>query len=272
MDILIFILVFIFGLLIGSFLNVIIFRLNTGRTMISGRSMCMSCGKNLRWFELIPVFSFLVQGGRCRRCKSRISSQYIIVELITAIIFSIIIFKFLPFIYISSSFYLINSIFYSVIFSILIIISFYDIRHKIIPEKLSFVFILLSFFFIFVNQNPFGPVFIIPSWQAIISGPVLLLPFALIWLLSSGKLMGLGDAKLALGFGWLLGLLEGIFAVIFSFWVGAVVCLIAMLLSKKRRKIGMKTEIPLAPFLIFGTLITFIFNLNVFDLIKIFQF
>lgn len=270
MNILLFILIFLFGSIIGSFLNVVILRLNTGRTIVSGRSMCMSCGRELRWFELIPIFSFIFQCGKCRRCKRKISYQYIIVEILTAVIFSFIFFKFLPFAYFFQNYFILNVFVYSFLSSILIIISVYDLRHKVIPDKLSIIFIISSFLSIFINSNPFGSLFVIPSWQLIVSGPLLALPFVLIWFFSKGRLMGLGDGKLVLGLGFMLGLLQGIFAVVFAFWVGAIVSLLVMFILKK--KIKMKAQVPFAPFLIFATFLSFFFNLNVFDLIKIFTF
>src|SRR3989344_1035853 len=88
-----FVLAFIFGLIIGSFLNVVIYRINT-RKSLHGRSACMSCQNQLLWYELIPVFSFLGLKGRCRNCKTKISIQYPLVELMTGLIFTFLFFKF----------------------------------------------------------------------------------------------------------------------------------------------------------------------------------
>ncbi|MFA6602049.1 MAG: prepilin peptidase, partial [Candidatus Paceibacterota bacterium] len=89
MDITALVLFFIFGTIIGSFLNVVALRFNTGATL-GGRSKCMSCGHQLTWKELIPVLSFLWQGGLCRNCRSRISRQYVLVELSTGLLFALI--------------------------------------------------------------------------------------------------------------------------------------------------------------------------------------
>ena len=257
------------GTIIGSFLNVVIYRFNTGMTIVKGRSICMTCNRNLRWYELIPVLSFLIQSGKCRRCASKISHQYPLVELITGIVFALIAYKFLPILYFSYKTYFFFLVFYMFIFSLLIVISVYDLRHKIIPDRLVFVFILVSLFSIFINPSPFGSLFVLPSYSALIAGPVLALPFALIWLFSKGRLMGLGDGKLVLGIGWLLGLSAGLCMVILSFWIGTIVSLTLMFLSKK--KMGMKTEIPFAPFLIVSALAVFLFNLDIFSLIKLFS-
>lgn len=277
MTLLIFIFVFLLGTIIGSFLNVVIYRFNTGRTIVTGRSICMNCNRDLRWYELIPVFSFLIQSGKCRRCASRISHQYPIVEVITGLVFALIAFKFLPILYISYRLYTMYVILFVFIFSLLIVISVYDLRHKIIPDKLVYLFIFISFVSLFINPYMFGTFFTLPTFGALIAGPVFAIPFALIWYFSKGRLMGLGDGKLILGIGWILGLSQGAFAIILSFWIGTVVSLLIMFLSKsssslmKGNKLSMKTEIPFAPFLIIGFFITFLFNFDLFSLVKLFS-
>jgi len=267
MNILIFIFIFLLGTIIGSFLNVVIFRFNTGRTVVKGRSICMTCNRDLRWYELIPVFSFLIQSGKCRRCASTISHQYPLVELLTGLVFALVAFKFLPILYFSYWTFIFLVVLFVFIFSLLIVISVYDLRHKIIPDKLVFVFIFISFFSIFVNTSGFGPLFVLPTLSSLIVGPILALPFVLLWLLSKGRLMGLGDGKLILGIGWMLGLSVGVFSLVLSFWIGTVVSLLLILLSKN--KMGMKTEIPFAPFLIISAFVTFLFGFNFFSLIKL---
>jgi len=268
MELLIFVFIFLLGTIIGSFLNVVIYRFNTGKTIVKGRSICMNCGHNLRWYELVPVFSFLIQRGKCRRCKSRISIQYPLVEILTGFIFALISFRFFPILYFSPLLYMFYNALFVFIFSLLIVISVYDLRHKIIPEKLVIIFIVISFLTIFINPNIFGRIFVLPNFFSIISGPLLALPFVLLWLFSKGRLMGLGDGKLILGIGWLLGIYQGLCAIIIAFWIGAIVSLFIMLLSKK--KINMKTEVPFAPFLIISTFVTFLFGLNVFSLSSLF--
>jgi leader peptidase (prepilin peptidase)/N-methyltransferase len=158
---------------------------------------------------------------------------------------------------------------FSFIFSLLMVISVYDIRHKIIPDTLVYAYAIISFASIFINHSGIGPLFALPSLMAVVSGPLFALPFALIWLLSRGKAMGLGDAKLMLGIGWMLGPLPALAATILSFWIGSVVSLSMMFFGKK--KMGMKTEIPFAPFLIISALIVFLFNLDIFSLAGMFH-
>lgn len=277
MNTLIFVFIFLLGTIIGSFLNVVIFRFNTGKSIAKGRSICMTCNRTLRWYELIPIFSYLFQLGKCRRCAETISHQYPIVEFVTGVLFVLITYHFMPILLFSPSSYLFLVIFFVFLFSLLIVISVYDFRHKIIPNKLVYAFSFVAFLSIFVNSTSFGPLFIIPSLSYFTAGPLLALPFALLWLVSRGKWMGLGDAKLMLGLGWMLGIYLGLSAIILAFWIGSIVSLGIMFLSNnlfknKTGKIGMKTEIPFAPFLIIGALIVFLFNLDILSLSTLFHF
>lgn len=276
MDIYIFVFIFLLGTVIGSFLNVVIYRFNTGKSITKGHSICMTCNKNLRWYELIPLFSFLIQSGKCRRCASTISHQYPLVELGTGLVFALIAYHFLPLLAISHWTFILLLTLFSFIFSILIVISVYDIRHKIIPDKLVYLFIIISFLSIFLSYESGIISLSIPNWMTLLSGPMLALPFALLWLISRGKWMGLGDAKLILGIGWMLPPLVALSSIVLSFWIGAIFGLLIIFLSKspsahKAGKIGMKTEIPFAPFLILGAFIAFFFSIDIYSLAQLFQ-
>ena len=118
----------ILGLIIGSFLNVIILRMNTGRG-IGGRSQCFSCNKTLAWYELIPVVSYIIQRGKCRSCRTRISLQYPLVELVTGIAFAGVAWQ-VPFFDKPVSF-----IAWLTVISVSMIIAVYDIHHYGIPTK-----------------------------------------------------------------------------------------------------------------------------------------
>jgi len=227
----------------------------------------MTCNHNLRWYELIPVLSFLVQSGKCRRCASRISGQYPIVELSTGLVFALISFHFMPILSYSQSAYVFLVTLYAFIFSILIVISVYDMRHKIIPDKLVYIFIAVSFLSIFVNHTGVGSLFILPTFMGLISGLLFAIPFALLWLVSNGRWIGLGDAKLVLGIGWMLGPSLGLCSVIVSFWIGSIVSL-GMIMLMKKKKVNMKTEIPFAPFLILSALIVFLLNIDIITLVS----
>ena len=244
---------FTFGAIIGSFLNVVILRYGT--KSITGRSLCLSCGRTLSWYELIPLVSFLSLRGRCRTCGARISWQYPLVELATGLIFAAVLVKtslLFPPLSFWSMVYCLLSI---VLWSLLIVIAVYDLRHQIIPDRMVYSFLFLSLLFL-VSRLPASPAGGSPLLSDLLGGFALALPFALIWLLSRGRAMGLGDAKLVVGFPWFLGLWGGLSAVIFGFWMGATVAL--LLLWRKGNRLTMKTELPLAPFLIAGLLIVYL--------------
>lgn len=246
---------FILGTLIGSFLNVVALRYNTGMTL-NGRSKCFSCGKNLSWHELIPIFSFLVQKGTCRTCKSKISWQYPFVEILAGFCFLMIFYVFPP-VTLGAS---IITVFYLFITCILLIITIYDIKHKIIPDVLVYTFIIVAFIKLFISPDI---TFMIPSLWDILAGPILALPFAMMWLLSKGTWMGLGDAKLVLGIGWVLGLVSGISAIVLAFWVGAIISVIWMMVVMKEFK--SHYEIPFGPYLILGMYLVLFFGIRVID-------
>ncbi len=262
MEVIFYIFIFILGTIIGSFLNVVIYRLGTGVSVARGRSMCFSCGKTLKWYELIPVASFLLQRGKCRTCKSKISWQYPIVEIVTGLLF---LFTWMLGVQMAEVFFL------WVIMAILIVIAVYDLRHKIIPNSFVYAFIALSVLLLIWKQG-----FQVFTMWDFYAGPILFLPFAGLWAVSRGAWMGFGDAKLAWGIGWFLGLYAGVSAIILSFWIGAVWGLSLIALSHtqqlfgKRKRFTMKSEIPFGPFLIIGTLLVFFFNINVFSLTQIF--
>ena len=257
---------FILGLIIGSFLNVVIYRLNTKKSL-GGRSHCMSCRNQLSWSELVPVFSFLGLKGRCKNCKTKISIQYPLVELATGLIFALLFIKFQNAFFVNILVFAVTYAYYAIMFSLLIVIATYDLKHKIIPDMLSLVFGILAFIgLFFFTSYVFYPH--LPSILEFLSGIFIASPFAFFWLISSGRWMGLGDAKLALGIGWLLGLMSALSGLVIAFWSGAIVGITLIIVSKVYRKNGMemKSEIPFAPFLVFGAFLVFIFGFNFFGM------
>lgn len=258
----------IFGAIVGSFLNVVILRMRTGRTM-GGRSMCFSCGKQLNWYELVPVVSFMVQKGKCSGCMRRISRQYPIVECITATVFACVAWYLMPLLLSAPLAFSIGCAYLAVLFSFVIILSGYDVRHTIIPDSLVWSFVFLAFLSVFFTATSDGIVFAF-SRDNLVAGPVLAAPFALLWLISRGRWMGLGDAKFALGIGFLLGISSGIAALMLSFWIGAAFAFVVLLLQKA--KFTMKSEIPFAPFLALGMAVALFGGINLATLSSIFSF
>ena len=256
--------VFILGTIVGSFLNVVVFRYNTGLSFVTGRSRCFSCSKNLHWYELLPLFSFLMLGGKCLGCNSKISGQYLIVELATGIIFSGLFLKFglTPML-----------ILYLLITSVLIVMSVYDFKHKIIPDGMVFTFIALSIG-MFLYTHSLNEILSLPISLDLLAGPILFAFFAFFWLVSGGKWMGFGDAKLAIGVGFLLGFSGGIYAIMLAFWIGAAVSLILIFLQKikiAKFKLSFKSEIPFAPFIILAVFIQLFTSYNLQNIINFFS-
>lgn len=243
---------FIFATVIGSFLNVVIFRYNTGLSVAKGRSKCFSCGETLKPLDLFPVFSYMFNKGKCRHCKSKVSMQYPLVELFTGALLTSIFYMYFFSLHADSFIgihmfsssnvlsFIISFPWSKILFliidlsiaSILIAVGVYDMKHKIIPDGLvytaaiiAFVKMLLALLF-FGSNGTFDFVF------SLLSGILIALPFALLWLVSGGRWMGLGDAKLALVIGWALGLSNGFTAIVYSFWIGCIVILGIMLLRE----------------------------------------
>ena len=247
---------FFLGLIVGSFLNVVVYRYNTGHS-INGRSKCLSCVRTLSWYELVPVFSYMAVGGKCRTCLSTISAQYPLVELVTGILFAAVWL---------TSYTLFVKVYALVAFCILVVISAYDFRHTIIPDGPVFAFIAMSFIKLFFEGSF--------DFVTFISGTIIALFFASMWYFSGGSWMGFGDAKLALGIGWFIPFPFNVTAIIFAFWIGAVIGVlmlglplvlkkisVAAGLVKGRTRASLSTEIPFAPYLALGAFITFIYPL-----------
>jgi leader peptidase (prepilin peptidase)/N-methyltransferase len=257
---------FLLGACIGSFLNVVIYRYNTGMSL-NGRSQCFSCGRQLTWFDMFPIASFLTYRGRCRTCKSKISWQYPLIELVTAILF-LAVFRFDGF-----SFALFFDL---IVFSLLIVMTVYDIRHKIIPNGLVAIFAIVGLAKM-LTPLLFGGH---PAVIDLLAGFIFYVPFYLLWKVSRGRWIGLGDGKLAIGIGTFLGFTLGLSAIVVGFWAGAIFGVAYLALQRvchsawfSRTKLGlffarnsltMKSELPFAPFLILGVLIVFFSGFNLF--------
>jgi leader peptidase (prepilin peptidase)/N-methyltransferase len=186
------------GMIVGSFLNVVIYRFNTHKTF-GGRSVCMSCKNQICWYDLVPVFSFCFLSGRCRHCSSKISWQYPAVELATGIMFLLLFSKFEFIFWIDPLVFAYTFGFFATLFSVLMVITVYDLKHKIIPDTLSLVFGTLAFMSVFIFSDLILYVHM-PTLYSFL-GILIALPFAFFFFVSGGRWMGFGDAKLAIGIG-----------------------------------------------------------------------
>lgn len=246
------VILFVLGAIIGSFLNVLALRLHSGLSL-GGRSRCLHCGERLKAHELIPLLSFFFSGRRCRSCLGRLSWQYPLVEAATGVVFATLFDPQLP---------IFQNALILAVFSLYIAITVYDLRHKVIPDKLAYPAAALALLSALIS--PGGP-------GDFAAGPALFAFFALLWLLSRGRAMGFGDAKLALSVGWLLGLAQGFSAIVLAFWIGAALSLPALLLSRKKplslggKKITIKSEIPFAPFIVLGAWLSLVFSIDLLN-------
>ncbi|MEX1087039.1 MAG: prepilin peptidase, partial [Candidatus Paceibacterota bacterium] len=225
---------------------------------------------------------YVLLRGACRGCKSKISLQYPLVELVTGLLFLAV------WLTLSANFQfhifnfqtlaltvLAPTLYYFVIFSLLVVIFVYDLRHKIIPDVFSYSFAGLALAGLLVAGSMSG--FDTAFWLDLAAGPLLFLPFWALWYFSGGTWMGLGDGKLALGIGWFLGLASGVSAVVLGFWIGATVAVILLALQQLHvslpiigGKLGLKSEIPFGPFLIIGIIIQSFFEFDLLSLSLLF--
>jgi leader peptidase (prepilin peptidase)/N-methyltransferase len=240
------------GAIIGSFLNALLFRFNTGRSVAKGRSRCMHCGHELGALDLVPIFSFLFLQGRCRYCHAKISWQYPLIEFTAAVLALLIYFMY------GSN--LLASGYWLLVWMTLLFIVVYDIRHGIIPWSASILLAALAFASLFISVTDISVG--LPTVSALMAGPLLALPLFLFSLVSKGTWMGWGDSGLELSLGWLLGLTQGLTALMLAFWSGALVGIVLMAVSKRYT---IKSEIPFAPFLVLGVLLAQFFHVDFFS-------
>ena len=266
MDPVLAIFVFIFGTIIGSFLNVVILRYGTGRS-IGGRSMCAVTGKPLRWYELIPIVSFIIQGGRSRYTKTRLSIQYPLVEFFTGVAFLLVVLKFMPFMYFRPEVFLTNVLFYFFIMCYLIMIFVFDLRHKIIPDDFLYPLAIAVFLGVFCLPLFLGAPLTVHIIWPLLSGFIIALPLFVLWAITRGKGMGFGDVKLVIPLAWLIGLSSGFAMLLLSFWIGAVFAIFLLMFANKK----MKSEIPFGPFIIIAFSLVLLFNISMNDISAFFS-
>ena len=242
-------LTFLFGLIFGSFANVCIYRLPKAKSLMWDRSFCPNCKKLIKWYDNIPLISYLVLNAKCRKCKKEIPKQYFLIELITGLSFL--------FIYMID-YSLLSQVVLAYLFLTYLIIFFIDLKHHIIPDILNFSLIIFAFvknFFPDLNLN-----FTQNLETSIIGG---LVGYFSIWsiiqlyfILRKIEGMGLGDAKLMAG----IGLLFGWQSIPFILFVSAVLALIMVLPSLINKKRNLKTEIPFGPYIITAGVIYYCFG------------
>ena len=261
---------FVFGLIIGSFLNAVIYRIWAKRSFLKGRSFCPYCKHPLSWKDLIPLLSFLILRGKCRYCRKPISWQYPLVEISAGLLFvfswsyiitenNFLSFNFLPpngELFSVLSLQNLLAVFYLLIVSSLLLVIFvYDLKHYIIPDQIIYPAIIIAGIFSFLplpeGFNKFS------FLSAVLAAGF----FLAIVLISRGKWMGMGDVKLAFFMGLFLGFPKILPALFLSFLIGAIIGT-GLILAKKKT---LKSEVPFGPFLIIGTFIALFWGKIIID-------
>ena len=240
---------FVLGSIWGSFCNVCIYRLPDNDSVVTKRSFCRSCRNKIKWYDNIPLLSFIFLKGKCRSCNNKISSQYFLVELISAISFLSI--YFIYGLSITTLLLIILSIFFIIIF-------FIDLKHYIIPNELTFPLMLIGFVKSFdpnLNQTIF------PNYiNSLLGG---FFGYAVIWLIiflykkiRNKEGMGLGDAKLLSAIGFWFGWVSVPFIIFISSAV-ALILTIPSLINQTRK---MSSKIPFGPYIIVGCIFYVLFS------------
>lgn len=231
-----FVIIFITGLLIGSFLNVCIYRIPREESISYPPSHCTNCGTRIMWYDLIPVVSYIILGGKCRACKDRISIKYHMVELFTGVIFLCL--------YLSFGFS-IEFFKYIVFVSLLIVIGIIDLNTTDVYLKTTITGIIFGIIFVVIG-NYLGSGIMEYVYGALLGGGII----SLIILVTNG--MGWGDAEICLMSGIFLGLKLTVVMLFFSFIIGGISGVILILLKKKSRR----DYIPFGPFISIAAILT----------------
>lgn len=237
-------LIFLFGLCIGSFLNVCIYRIPESKSIVSPGSMCPGCGNPIKVYDNIPVLSYIILKAKCRNCSAHISLRYPTVELLTGLITLSTFLKFGPGM---------EAVIYFIFIATLVVITFIDMDHRIIPDVISIPGIIV--FFVAALLIP--TVSVRDSLLGILAGGGILFIIAELYFRVTGKEgMGGGDVKLLAMIGALVGWQGVLFTIFVSSLVGTVIGIIVMLIQGK----NLKLAVPFGPFLSIGAVVYVFFG------------
>ena len=229
--------IFLIGISIGSFLNVCIYRIPKKEDIVFERSHCMSCGNVLKWYELIPLFSFLVQGGKCRNCKTKLSVQYPLIELLNGLIY--------VWIFMAKGFQP-ESILFCICASVLIVISVIDWRTYEIPFGCNIVIGILGIVRVILD---------LAHWYNYVIGFFAVSGlFLIIYWITKGRGIGGGDIKLMAAAGLLLGWQNILLSLMIGSIAGSVIHLALMKIQGKDRVLAF------GPYLAFGIFISMLYG------------
>ena len=249
MNIMMTVIVAIFGIFIGSFLNVCIVRLPKEESIVFPSSHCVSCNHKLGFWDLIPVFSYIFLGGKCRYCGEKVSKRYILIELLTGLLVGFAFYRY----GFSIDFFGVSSL-----ILILIVVSFIDLEHQIIPDEVVLVGIVVGI--ILIIYNFFGSVSLYKdrNWYNPLIGGVL--ASGILYIVSkvtkiiykTEDTIGLGDVKLFIPIGLILGYRLVIVAFLIAVLIAGIYGIVIILIDKKNKK----KLVPFAPFISIGSIIS----------------
>jgi len=245
--------VFVFGLIIGSFLNVCIYRIPLKKSIVNPPSGCPGCGERIRFYDNIPIISYIILKGKCRHCRRPISLLYPFVELITGLLSLAVFVNYYP----DYGQYLALFLFVSS----LVVISFIDLSHQIIPDVISIPGIIAGLLMtVIFNIVSTYPISWYDSLAGIIAGGGILYLVAVGYKKLTGKEgMGFGDVKLLAMIGAWMGWRALPFIILISSLTGSIIGATALLLAGK----GLRTRIPFGPFLVLGAFIYLFFGTRI---------
>jgi leader peptidase (prepilin peptidase)/N-methyltransferase len=243
MDPVLAILAAVLGVCVGSFLNVCIYRLPLGQSLASPPSRCPSCGRGLRWYHNVPIVSWIMLRGRCAHCQAPISIQYPVIELVTALIWVLIVWM-TPIGWLLAS--------RLVLATALIVLFTIDLEHQLLPNRITLPGILAGFAFSFVA--PPGPVDSLLG--IVLGGGVLYGIAAAYYLVRKEEGMGMGDVKMLAMVGAFLGWKAVLLTLVLSSFAGAVIGMAMMALHRGT----LRYALPFGTFLAVGTLIAMLFG------------
>jgi leader peptidase (prepilin peptidase)/N-methyltransferase len=256
---------FLLGLVIGSFLNVCILRIPEGKSIVLPASSCMKCGKEIAPYDNIPVLSWLILGGKCRNCKTKISAMYPAVELLTGLLFLACYFAFGP---------TVDAVKWAVFAAVLVVLTITDLRERILPDEVNFFGLGAGLLFSLFTRPIDGTALWIARRWFDFPPPQPILSFAdsvlgavagsgLLWVVAEGYFrlrgregMGLGDVKMMAAAGAFLGLQRTLLTILVGSLLGSVIGILLISISKK----GRDYELPFGTFLGAGALLVLFFG------------
>lgn len=245
---------FCFGAIIGSFLNVVILRLPNNKTL-TGRSHCPECGRTLTVLELFPIFSYLIQRGRCKGCHLKISPRYWIVEIVTGLLFAAAFYYLMPTSFLS----VVMLIKFWLVLAVLVVVFMIDLEHFLILDVVVFPAAAATLALNIILDLAFH-IQILSAQSHFVSGLlgafVLWLLFFLVWRMSFGKWLGFGDVKLAILLGLILGWPLIMVGFMIAVLLGGAVSLFLLIFSNKT----LKSQIPFGTFLALGTVLALFYG------------